>query len=63
MSTIQEIFDRDPLSLTKEDRAVLIGYYRQARANFALGDKSAGSTKKATAKGPKITTLDIEDLL
>lgn len=45
----------------------IVIYYRGARANFILGEKSAGSTKKAKAapapKGEKLGSLDLDALL
>ena len=61
MSDIAEIFSKDPLSLTKADRAEIIAKYREARTQFTLGAKQAGATKKIKEKGPKITNID--DLL
>jgi hypothetical protein len=58
MSDLSELFDRDPLSLTKDDRAAIVRAYREAQAKFNLGMMSAGATKKVTAKGPKIQSLD-----
>jgi len=58
MSDIARLFAEDPLKLTKEDRAAIIARYREARAQFNLGVKSAGSTKKVKAETPKITNLD-----
>lgn len=56
MSDIAAIFARDPLELTREDRAEIIKYYREKRAQFNLGDKTAGSTKKMKAETPKVKT-------
>ncbi len=45
----------------------IITWYRGARAAFNLGEKSAGSTKKAKApalpKGEKLDSLDLDALL
>lgn len=54
MSDIAELFSRDPLKLTKEDIGEIISYYRQKRAQFNLGDKTAGSTKKMKTADPKV---------
>lgn len=62
MSDLAALFDKDPLSLTKDDKAAIVRAYREAQAKFNLGEKSAGATKKvAGPKGPKLTNLD--DLL
>lgn len=67
MSDMAELFARDPLKHTRESIDEIIAYYRQARANFNLGEKSAGSTKKAKApampKGEKLSSLDLDALL
>jgi hypothetical protein len=67
MTDMTELFARDPLQHTRESIDEIITYYRGARAAFNLGEKSAGSTKKAKAaplpKGEKLTSLDLNDLL
>lgn len=67
MTDMTELFARDPLKHTRESIDEIIAYYRTARANFILGEKSAGSTKKAKAapapKGEKLGSLDLDDLL
>lgn len=57
MSDIAELFTRDPLSLTKDNIDTIISEYRKARANFNLGEKSAGSVKKMTAKAKTVTEI------
>ena len=42
MSDMAELFARDPLKHTRESIDEIITYYRGARANFILGEKSAG---------------------
>lgn len=61
MTDIQEIFQRDPLSLTSDDLTAIITRFRAARGQFNLGDKKAGTTKPPTAKQQKM--LDIGDKL
>ena len=67
MSDMAELFSRDPLKPTRESIDEIIAYYRVARANFNLGEKSAGSTKKAKSApkepGEKLTSLDLNELL
>lgn len=66
MSEISELFQRDPLSLTAVDISEIVKYYREARAKFNLGEKSAGSTKKMKAGDPTVVKLDakgLDDLL
>lgn len=67
MTDMAELFARDPGKHTRESIDEIIVYYRAARANFNLGEKQAGSTKKAKAvagpAGPKLGALDLDDLL
>jgi len=66
MTDIAKLFTEDPLNLTKENIDEIIQYYRNARANFSSGEKSAGSTKKmkeASAPGVKVAKLDLDSLL
>ena len=66
MTDIARLFAEDPLNLTRDNIDEIIKYYRIARANFNLGEKSAGSTKKMKAEGEpkaKVTTLDLDKLL
>lgn len=62
MSTITEIFEKDPLSLTKDDIATTIEYFRTARHQFKLGDKTAGSPKKIKAPAGEKSSLKDVDL-
>lgn len=66
MTDIAKLFADDPLNLTREGIDDIIKYYRTARANFNLGEKAAGSTKKlkeASTPAAKVTTLDLDKLL
>jgi Holliday junction resolvase len=60
MSDIATLFTEDPLKLTKENLDEIIAYYRNARAQFTAGVKSAGATKKMkdASSVTKITNLD-----
>lgn len=60
MSTIAEIFDKDPLSYTKTDITETVEYFRKMRLNFKMGDKTAGNPKKiiGSTKG----SVDLKDL-
>ena len=60
MSDIAELFTRDPEHLTRADIDRIVAKYREARHQFALGQKQAGSAK--TVKSPKLTNLDDLDL-
>ncbi len=46
--SIQEVFDLDPLNLTRENIDDVIEYYRARRAQFKSGKKDAGSSKLLT---------------
>ena len=61
MSDLSELFDRDPLSLTKDDKSAIVRAYREAQAKFHLGLMQAGSTKKMTVK--KLDAKDISSIL
>lgn len=66
MTDMAELFARDPSQHTRESIDEIIAYYRKAREQFILGDKGAGSTKRATKEaGPKakIEKIDLADLL
>lgn len=64
MSDIATLFQKDPMELTTDDIKTIVARYREARASFNLGEKSAGATKKVTKpKGEKLTSLDLDDLL
>ena len=65
MSDIQELFERDPLSLNTQDIDKIISTLRTQRANFKLGEKSAGKQPKSkTDKKPvsKVTQIDLASL-
>jgi len=55
MSDLAELMSRDPLQLTDADTDEIILRLRQARAQYTLGVKSAGSKKAATPKAEKAT--------
>ncbi len=56
MSTLAEVFAKDPEHLTDQDLAIVIKGFRDARANFKAGKKSAGAAKNTGAT--KKLTLD-----
>jgi hypothetical protein len=66
--SLQGLFDRDPLKLTREDLNAIVAELRQQRQNFVSADseaKTAGrrvNAKKAIAKG-KDAVPDMEELL
>ena len=64
MTEISDLMARDPLLLSKEDRAEIIAYYRENRVKFLQGSKSAGKAPKPakTAKpegGVSLADLDL----
>jgi putative alpha-1,2-mannosidase len=67
MSEISELFAKDPLSLTKEDRTAIIAHYRENRERYMQGaklqttEKAPKTPKEKAVKGPKIT-LSLSDL-
>jgi hypothetical protein len=64
MTDIAELFARDPGQHTKESIDEIITYYRNARAQFVLGDTKAGKTTKPKGPaGPKLGSLDLDELL
>jgi hypothetical protein len=60
---INELFDRDPLSFTKEtgEVAAIIAYLREARTKYNQGSKQAGS-EKATPKPKEVKNLSLDEL-
>jgi hypothetical protein len=57
---INELFDRNPLELTKADLAEIIRVLRERRQQHILGVKSAGSMKPDKEKKPiDLSTLDL----
>lgn len=58
MSTLAELFAKDPEHLTKEDLEQIIVGFRAARANFQTGNKSAAAKKNTT--GPAVPLSEIE---
>jgi len=59
MSDLSELFARNPLSFTKEggEVATIIAEMRKKRAQFNLGNKTAGSTKPLTDKQKQVLSL------
>lgn len=59
MSDLAEIFERDPLDLTKVDLEKVVAYYREMRAKFVqAGEKKVA---KQVVKKPGVQ-LDLGDL-
>lgn len=61
MSEINELMDRDPLSLTEENIRTIISAYRDMRYKFNLGDTKAGSIKPR-AKPAALKGMDDDSL-
>ena len=52
MTSLSELFARDPLDLTKDDIQLIVQKLRESRHRFNAGDKSAGTmTPPKTATG------------
>lgn len=64
MSDMGELFSRDPLKLTKEDRTEIIKWFRDNRAAFMTGQKVAKATAKPAKKGASagIPGLGLDEL-
>lgn len=54
MPDLQDLFDTDPLNLTKEDRSQIIEHYRKMRQVYMAGGKS-----KPKVENPKVQ-LDLD---
>lgn len=54
MSSLDELFNKDPLSLTKDDRAQIIQAQRDNRAAWLAGEK----VKKPKTEAAKPFSLD-----
>ena len=50
MTTLSELFARDPNNCTRDDIKEIIKAYRERRAQFNLGNLSAGKVKEPTSK-------------
>ncbi len=61
MTSITELFARDPLSLSEQDIDIIIAKFRESRKAFNLGNVKAGSTKPPTATQKK--TMELKDKL
>ena len=63
--SITELFSRDPLKMSQQDLDSIIAYLRNARAQYNLGEKSAGNMKPTKAKkspAEKVSSIDLSDL-
>ena len=67
MSDLMELLRRDPFGCSRADIGEIVKAYRDRRAQFQLGNMTAGKVKAPTAKESealKVTKgLDIKDLL
>ncbi len=53
MSTLSELFARDPQSYSDQDLDEIIAYFRNSRKQFNAGNMKAGTTKKAPTEKQK----------
>ena len=62
MSEVSELFDRDPLKLTIEERGQIIARMREAQAQFELGVKTpvAERPKKSKATNKLLKDLGLD---
>lgn len=69
MSDLADLFARDPLRLTKDDRAQIIAHFRANRAQFMAGLRTTQVTKEKKPREPKAPkekvtpgTFNLDDL-
>jgi hypothetical protein len=59
---LNELFSKDPLELTREDKLAIIRELRRGRSRFAAEDASARVAKRRVkvSKGQRVTLDDLE---
>lgn len=57
MSDILELFQRNPLDLTRDDISAIIEEMRKSRHAYNMGNLRAGSTKPKTEKQKQVAQL------
>lgn len=57
---MNELMERDPLSLSDQDLDQIVACLREKRAQFDLGDKAAGNKKAAEKE--KVKNISLTDL-
>lgn len=62
MSTLLELMSADPMKMTKEDIKQIIHFYRERRAQFNLGNITAGNVKPPSPKLAAAIKLAPSDL-
>lgn len=62
--TIADLFAKDPLNLTREERGQIIDYYRDNRVKFLQGMKAEKPAKAPAAKKTKgpLPDINLDDL-
>lgn len=60
MSTITELYSRDPFDLTEQDLDAIIADLREKRKNFQIVGVPAKSTQRTPPKSDPTLQLDIE---
>lgn len=58
MSEISDLFAKDPLLLTREDRSKIIEQFRANRTAYLSGEKVTKAKAKAAPKGKPTINLD-----
>jgi hypothetical protein len=59
---IQELFDKDPLKLTRQDLDVIIGEFRAGRMAYLNPPESEAKTKSGRTAKKAVVDIDIIDL-
>jgi hypothetical protein len=62
MSEIAELFARDPLKLTREDRTKIIAHFRENREKYIAGVKAPKAVAEKKTKAPVQGKLSLDDL-
>lgn len=58
MNDITELFQKDPLSLTREDRTKIVDHYRTTRAQYL----AAGKVTKTAKSKPVKQSVDLGNI-
>ena len=64
ITTIAELFRRDPRKCTRDEVSIdIVGFYRDRRKQYNLGNMTAGKTKAPSAKASEILkSVKVADL-
>ncbi len=53
--SLNELFNRDPMSLSKIELEFMVEYFRKKRENFLVEERQVKSTPKARTTKPTVT--------